>query len=98
MRAKQAVFGAQDEVSRAMVVVLLLLAACGPSTDDGDDASSSSSSSSDGGERCVCDAFGPPGVFEPTDCAPTHRPCCDYDGDENADPEPTRLVCFGGES
>lgn len=46
-------------------------------------------------ERCVCDAFGPPGIFDPSTCD-DGEPCCDYDEDGEPDAPPTRIVCLGG--
>lgn len=57
----------------------------------GDDASEPSDEPS----GCVCDAFGPPGIFDPSTCD-DGRECCDADEDGKPDAAPTRLVCFGG--
>lgn len=44
---------------------------------------------------CVCDAFGPPGIFDPSTCD-DGRECCDADEDGIEDAAPTRIVCVGG--
>lgn len=62
--------------------------ACGP--DD-------TSEPDDDEVACVCDAFGPPGIFDPSTCD-DGRECCDADEDGIADAAPTRIVCVGGES
>lgn len=44
---------------------------------------------------CVCDAFGPPGIFDPSTCD-DGRECCDANEDGIEDAAPTRIVCVGG--
>lgn len=90
-----------SSLAAVLALVLALVPACAPTIDDGGDSSSSGSSSSgssssdDGGAWCICDAFGPPGVFDPTTCDDGTE-CCDHDDDGIADAAPIRLVCFGG--
>jgi len=66
------------------------------STSEGSDSHTSTDDEGAGdstGQPCVCDAFGPPGLFDPSVCD-DGSVCCDHDGDGLADPEPTRLICF----